>query len=75
MKREITYIAFDGKRFNTEQECCKYEKERKSIQKAYKAINTLENYCKRTSCSNCPFCNFEKYECKFMQNIPSRWKG
>lgn len=74
MKKEIAYIAFDGKRFNTEQECCDYEKGQKSIQKAYRAIHTLTTYCERTACAKCPFCNFETYECKFMKNVPSLWK-
>ena len=74
MKKEISFIAFDGKRFNTETECCKYEKGQKSIQKAYRAIHTLATFCEKTDCASCPFCNLEKYGCKFMQNFPSRWR-
>ena len=73
MKKEVSYIAFDGKRFNTETECRKYEKEQNSLQKVYKAINTLKNYCKNKECACCSFFDFDKSRCKFIKDIPCRW--
>lgn len=70
MRREVTYYAFDGKKFDTEYECCEYE----NLQKAYKAINTLENYCKGVACPNCPFFDFDKQCCKLRVNTPSEWE-
>lgn len=43
------------KKFDTEYECREYEKNKKDLQKTYRAINTLENYCKGVACPNCPF--------------------
>lgn len=42
MRREVTYYAFDGKKFDTELECREYEKSKKDLQKEYEAINTLK---------------------------------
>ena len=74
MRREIIYYAFDGKKFDTEYECREYEKSKRDLQKAYKAINTLENYCKRTACSACPFFNFDERCCKLRIDTPSEWE-
>ena len=75
MRREITYYAFDGKKFDTEYECREYEKSKRDLQKAYKAINTLKNFCSRyAACSSCPFYDFSDSFCKFKTKVPSQWE-
>lgn len=74
MRTEVTYYAFDGKKFDTEYECREYEKSKRDLQKAYKAINTLKNFCKRTACPNCPFSDFDKQCCKLKVNTPTGWE-
>ena len=74
MRRVVTYYAFDGKPFNTEPECRKYEKKKKDLQKAYRAIDTLKNYCKGMACPNCSFFDFDKQCCKLRVNTPSEWE-
>ena len=48
MKKEIVYIASDGKKFDTEKECHNYED-------VCNAIKILDNYCIKTNCDKCPF--------------------
>ena len=74
MRREVIYYAFDGKKFDTENECREYEKNKRDLQKAYKAINTLKNYCKRTACSACPFFCFDEPCCKLRVDTPNEWE-
>ena len=74
MRREIIYYAFDGKKFDTELECREYEKSKRDLQKAYKAINTLKNFCNKHTCSNCSFHGISDSFCKFKTKIPSQWE-
>lgn len=74
MRKEVIYYAFDGKKFSTEPECRKYEKNKKDLQKTYRAINTLKNFCSRNDCSNCPFYNFSTGFCKFKMRVPCEWE-
>lgn len=69
MKKEITYISFDGKRFNTAQECRTYEERQSNFKEIYEAINTLDNYCRKTECDECPFYEFNENEnyCKLIK--------
>lgn len=74
MRREVTYYAFDGKKFDTELECREYEKSKKDLQKEYRAINTLKNFCNKHTCSNCPFYGISDGFCKFKARAPAYWK-
>ena len=47
-KKEIVYVASDGKKFDTEKECNNYED-------VCNAIKILDNYCIKTNCDKCPF--------------------
>ena len=60
MKKEIVYVAFNGKRFDTEIECRNYEN-------VYNAINTLDDYCRQTECENCPFSDSSKTHCNLIK--------
>ena len=57
MREKVTYIAFDGKEFDTEMECYEHEESRTDFIKVRKAIDTIQNYCREKDCDKCPFFN------------------
>ena len=71
MRKKVTYIAFDGKEFDTEIECREHEEKRKDLVKVYRAIDTLRNYCEEKGCDNCPFFNGG---CIFTGGTPNDWE-
>ena len=73
MREKITYIAFDGKEFDTEIECREQEEKRRDLVKVSRAINTIKNYCKDSGCHTCPF--FSSLQgCKFTVETPDGWE-
>lgn len=74
MREKVTYIAFDGKEFDTEMKCREHEEKRRDLVKVSRAINTIKNYCKGNDCSNCPFYGVSDCFCKFKTKIPSEWE-
>ena len=73
MRREVTYYAFDGKKFDTEMECYEYEENHRDFLKIRGAIDTLKNYCRKSYCVNCPF--FSSLQgCRFKLNTPNEWE-
>lgn len=74
MRRVVTYYAFDGKSFDTEYECREYEKNKKDLQKIYRAIDTLKNFCSRSNCTNCLFHDFSDGFCQLTTKVPSEWE-
>ena len=71
MRKKVTYIAFDGKEFDTEMKCCEYEENNRGLIKVRKAIDTIRNYCEKNSCSDCPFFNGG---CIFTGDTPNDWE-
>lgn len=67
----VVYKSFNGKEFETKEECATYEK---SI--LFDSINTIQSWCKQfVSCGECPFwmgMNIDK-ECMFCHNTPIEW--
>ena len=55
MREKVTYIAFDGKEFDTEMKCREHEEKRKDLVKVHRAIDTIQNYCREKDCVECPF--------------------
>ena len=72
MREKVTYIAFDGKDFDTEKECREHEEKRKDLVKVSRAIDTIKNYCKGRGCHDCPFFS-SRYGCKFTVDTPDGW--
>ena len=73
MRKKVIYIAFDGKEFDTEKECCEYEEKRKDLVKVSRAIDTIKNYCKCCGCHSCPFFS-SRYGCNFIVDTPDEWE-
>ena len=73
MREKVTYIAFDGKEFDTEMKCREHEEKRRNLVKVSRAINTIKNYCKDSDCHTCPF--FSSFQgCKFIVETPDKWE-
>ena len=73
MRKKITYVAFDGKEFDTEMECREHEESQRGLIKTYRAIDTIKNYCKNSGCHTCPF--FSSLQgCKFTVDTPDGWE-
>ena len=73
MREKVTYIAFDGKEFDTEMECREHEESRRDPIKIHRAIDTIKNYCRKRDCFECSFFSPLK-SCKFMEKIPQQWE-
>ena len=73
MREKITYIAFDGKEFDTEMKCREHEENHKSIIEVRRVVDTIKNYCRKNYCGDCPF--FDSLQsCKFTENTPEYWE-
>ena len=71
MRKKIIYVAFDGKEFDTEKECCEHEEKRKDLVKVSRAIDTIQNYCREKDCVECPFFS-PLQDCKL--KMPLEWE-
>ena len=71
MRRKITYIAFDGKEFDTQMKCREHEESCKDIMEVSRAIDTIQNYCREKDCVECPFSN-SLHDCKLQ--MPLEWE-
>lgn len=71
-KETITvFIANDGRKFNTEEECIDYESKREQF---FNAIQTIKDYCYfRVECSNCPFFDCLSNKCWLVTKEPYDW--
>ncbi len=74
MRKKVTYIAFDGKEFDTEMKCREHEESRRNLVKVCRAIDTIKNYCRESGCGNCPFFGSLQEGCKFMADAPEDWE-
>lgn len=73
MREKVTYIAFDGKEFDTEMKCREHEEKRKNLIKVHRAMDTIKNYCRDSGCGTCPF--FSSLQgCKFTVETPDVWE-
>ena len=82
MEKIEMYRAFDGKAFETENECAEYEtalrKERASIaMDFFNALSALDQACARSGCRDCPFrsaCYKLGSGASFISYIEPEWK-
>lgn len=60
----IKYMAEDGTKFDTKEQCIEYENSRKEAKSLKRALLRLRDICADEKCDNCPFydgdCNFQK---------------
>ena len=73
MREKVTYIAFDGKEFDTEMKCREHEEKHKDLIKMHRAMDTIKNYCRKSYCLNCPFFS-SLLGCRFTLNTPNEWE-
>ena len=74
------YVAEDGKKFTSKQECYEHECELKKIQNWFRTLESIRAFCaEHDGCENCPFlndshCGFTN-ECTetVMENAPYSW--
>ena len=71
MRKKIAYVAFDGKEFDTENECHEYEENCENLVDVRKAIDTIQNYCREKDCDKCPFFS-PLLDCKL--KMPLEWE-
>ena len=71
-KETITvFISDDGHKFDTEEECVKYESKREQI---FNAMEMIKNYCcSHDVCTECPFFDSSLEECHFTATSPYCW--
>ena len=71
---KIVYSAFDGRIFNTEEECRQYEAD--FNEEILGSVRTLKNFCAQfDSCGDCPFWTGTDMgrDCMFCHNTPIEW--
>ena len=69
----ITYYkSFDGKIFETKEECSKYEEITHEENKLIEQVNKLKRYCSVRSCSECIFCDITNGECRLNSLLINR---
>jgi hypothetical protein len=52
------YVAEDGKKFTSKQECYEYECELKKIHNWFRTLNDIKDFCRNhEECVGCPFLN------------------
>ena len=74
MTVEQIFIAFDGKRFKTEEECVRYEKSINKVQDVIPALRKVQTICdKQNHCQECVFYNSSIEECIFTGDVPAWW--
>ena len=71
MRKKITYIAFDGKEFNTKMKCREHEESGRNLVEVCRAIYTIQNYCREKDCIECPFF-YPLKDCKL--KMPLEWE-
>lgn len=70
----VIFESFDGRQFETEEECRQYEKEYGL--RVIDSIHTIQNYCKQfASCGECPFWqrSDDSIDCMFCKDTPETW--
>lgn len=71
-KETITvFVSDDGHKFETEEECVKYESEREQF---FNAIETIKKHCcSRDVCIDCPLFDSLSLECCLSMTEPYSW--
>ena len=73
MSIEQKFIAFNGRKFKTEEECVKYETFNK-LKDIIPTLKTVREICnKYNHCHECVFCNDSSGDCILRENIPEYW--
>ena len=74
MTIEQIFVAFDGKRFKTEEECIRYEKSINKVQDIIPTLRIIQKICDtQMNCGECIFCDTNTKECMFTQDVPEWW--
>jgi hypothetical protein len=74
MTTVMVYVAFDGTRFDEEDECLSYEKEKSEEIELRKHIEAIRNYCSKRNCEECPYhLDDEIFPCFFPSALPNKW--
>ena len=74
MTIEQRFIACDGKEFNTEEECVKYEKTINELTDIIISLIKVKQICnKYNHCHECVFCNEDTDNCILREDIPEYW--
>ena len=71
MRKKVTYVACDGKEFDTEMKCHEYEESNRNLVEVCRAIDTIQNYCREKDCDKCPFFS-ALTDCKL--KMPLEWE-
>lgn len=76
---QIKYVAFDGRAFDTEDECKRYEN-RMSVTKGVRnGVEAIADHCKVTECRDCPFWaeldedDYDNTCCQLRNVYPAEW--
>ena len=76
----IYYVAEDGKKFTSKQECYEHESELKKIHNWFRTLDSIRAFCnEHDDCEDCPFlkgsyCGITgEFTDTVMQNAPFNW--
>ena len=73
MTVEQRFIACNGRKFKTEEECVKYETFNK-LKDIIPTLKMVQEICnKHNHCHECVFCNDSSGDCILRENIPEYW--
>lgn len=74
------YVAEDGKKFTTKQECYEHECKLKKFHCWFRTLDSIKAFCaEHKECEDCPFLNDERcgitgeYTNTVMENLPADW--
>ena len=71
MTVEQKFIACDGRKFKTEEECVKYEKSISELQSMIPTLRKIQKICDtQMNCGECIFCDTNTKKCMFTQDVP-----
>ena len=74
MTIEQRFIACNGRKFKTEEDCLNYETSISKIQNVIPALRTIQKICDtQMNCGECIFCDTNTKECMFTQDVPEWW--
>lgn len=68
-----TYKAFDGKVFDTEEECIEYEKSVVDISNIIEILKRTRDICHSFECFECPLRSSNNNSCPASDDVPENW--
>lgn len=75
MEKIISYKAIDGKVFENEEVCARYEEHLRLEKEIDNHIQAIIDYCNNFGdCCDCRFFNMGDSTCQFKKAIPCEWK-